>query len=298
MHLKDQSNCDCKPESPEHLSAKFEIIKACQENGWTATPEYAENEWRADVLATKNGKRIAFEIQWSNQTIDDTKVRQDRFNSSNVRGCWFFRTIPKQLRNYGDSYLAVKEMPFFKIEKEGDLTLVSFNQRKWSLHEFVSELLNGRIKFREQYTPQHNQEVEILFFKTICWKCDQIQDLYTVKTAIKSQCKNDMTHYWDEEDIDIYPEVVDLVRDIVQTEKNNDLKVGEIKMRYSNTVEDSYVSHGCYYCDALFGNWFVPKEKKEALTDDLGVTFKRNITFNNFSVASKHWCYSENKDFC
>lgn len=298
LHIKSQSTCDWKPESPEHLSSKIEVIKACEDNGWSATPEYAENDWRADVLAVKDDKRIAFEIQWSNQTNDDTVLRQERYKTSNVRGCWFFKTIPKQLRYYGDRYIALKEMPFFKIEKIDSETYVNFNNHRWALKEFVGHLLNGNIKFRENYSPLADQEIEIIFFDTICWNCDKPQHLYTVKTSIKSECGNDMTGPWDEENIDIHPEIISAVSEIQKSKSDSDFKIGEVKMRYSKTMEDSYLSHGCYHCDALFGDWFVSKDKKDALYEGSNITFKKKITINNLSLKSEHWCYSENKYFC
>ncbi|NTW18443.1 MAG: hypothetical protein HGA42_02055, partial [Nostocales cyanobacterium W4_Combined_metabat2_030] len=37
---------------------------------------------------------------------------------SNVRGCWFFRTAPKELREYDEHLKADKEIPAFKIFKD------------------------------------------------------------------------------------------------------------------------------------------------------------------------------------
>ena len=117
VHLNTQKDCNWQPESPEHLKAKIEIIQACKLNGWNATPEYSEKNWIADVLAVQNEKRIAFEVQWSQQTYEATKFRQERYNESNVRGCWFFRTAPKGFSNYDETLVANKEIPAFRIYK-------------------------------------------------------------------------------------------------------------------------------------------------------------------------------------
>ena len=119
VHTRLENTCDWKPESPEHLKAKIEIIEACKENGWKAIPEYSEANWRADVLAIQNEKRIAFEVQWSKQSFEETRLRQERYKESNVRGCWFFRTAPNELREFFyTSLIADKDIPAFKIFKE------------------------------------------------------------------------------------------------------------------------------------------------------------------------------------
>ena len=118
VHLKSANPCDWKPESAEHLKAKVAIMEACREQGWNAIPEFSEADWRADVLAVQGGKRIAFEVQWSRQTYEETRLRQERYKASNVRGCWFFRIAPKEMSDYDKTLVADKETPAFKIFKD------------------------------------------------------------------------------------------------------------------------------------------------------------------------------------
>ena len=67
------SHCGAEGESAEHLAAKAEIARACNELGWEAFSEFAGNNWRADVYATRGRHRVAFEIQWSRQSIEVTR---------------------------------------------------------------------------------------------------------------------------------------------------------------------------------------------------------------------------------
>lgn len=115
VHSKSANPCDWKPESAEHLKAKVAIMEACRKQGWNAIPEFSEADWRADVLAVQGGKRIAFEVQWSRQTYEETRLRQERYKASNVRGCWFFRIVPKEMSDYDKTLVADKETPAFKI---------------------------------------------------------------------------------------------------------------------------------------------------------------------------------------
>jgi competence CoiA-like predicted nuclease len=89
--------CDWKPESEDHLRAKMEIISACRVAGWSVQPEARaeDGEWRADVLAWRNGRhgvvRVAFEVQLSPQSRAETEMRQARYAEAGIRGCWFVR---------------------------------------------------------------------------------------------------------------------------------------------------------------------------------------------------------------
>lgn len=105
VHSKSDNECWLKSETPEQLKSKVEIVKACQESGWSAIPEYSEMDWNADVMAVKNGVRVAFEVHWKKQTIDEVIRINQRYEESGVRGCWLFGTPPKQLRA-GTSILA------------------------------------------------------------------------------------------------------------------------------------------------------------------------------------------------
>lgn len=64
------SHCEGEGESPEHLAAKAEIVRACDEQGWDVRSEFACDNWRADVYATRGNQRIVFEVQWSPQTLE------------------------------------------------------------------------------------------------------------------------------------------------------------------------------------------------------------------------------------
>lgn len=85
-----RGECSSAPESAEHLLGKQLIAEAVQEAGWVALTEEAGiskngEKWIADVLAVQGDKKIAFEVQWSPQTIEDTNTRQKIYKGSGVR---------------------------------------------------------------------------------------------------------------------------------------------------------------------------------------------------------------------
>lgn len=302
VHSKSDNSCDWKPESPEHLKSKIEIIEACKLNGWKAIPEFSESNWRADVLAIKNNQRIAFEVQWSKQTYEETKYRQDRYKESNVRGCWFFKTAPKELRDYNDSLKADKDIPAFKIFKDENENILSqFKKSEIPLKYLVDNLLKRKIKYCETIRLKPKQEVTIVFFETNCWKCKKPQYCYAVDQNLLSICNQDFYvtgSMWDSEDIDKNPKILSAVKEITNSEEGRFLKVGQVKKRYSKTVHESYLSHGCYYCDAIFGDFFLSSEKHEGLDDPNSVRFVTQIELGTIKEKGQHWCFSDNGHFC
>lgn len=302
VHAKSNNTCNWKPESPEHLRAKIEIIEACKENGWNAIPEFSETNWRADVLAIKNGKRIAFEVQWSKQTFEDTKFRQERYKESNVRGCWFFRIAPKELREYDEHLKADKEIPSFKIFKDENSNIIAqLKETQLPLRDLVDILLKSKLKFCKQLRLKPKQEVTIVFFETSCWKCHKPQHLWTVKQSLASVCNQSfyfMDSMWDNEDIDKSPKIHKEVKQFLQTEKGKNLKIGQLKKRYSKTVNNSYLSHGCFYCDTIFGDFFLNSEKLHGQNEQNNIRHKVEIEFEIIKQEEKHWCYSDIGQFC
>lgn len=91
---KVRGDCTSGSETWQHLKAKYEIVLACREAGYDAITEAEGEGWRADVLATKGRIKIAFEIQWSPQTLETTLERQERYEKSGIRCCWFFKKPP------------------------------------------------------------------------------------------------------------------------------------------------------------------------------------------------------------
>jgi hypothetical protein len=302
VHSKVDSICDWNPESPEHLRAKIEIIEACNENGWKAIPEFSEKNWRADVLAIQNDKRIAFEVQWSKQSFADTKLRQERYRESNVRGCWFFRAAPKELRVYGEHLKADKDIPAFKIFKDENSNIFTkLKHKQLPIKDFVASLLKRQLKFCKHVRLKPKQEVTIIFFEKSCWKCHKSQHLWTVEQNLVTVCNEDfyvMGSMWNSDDIDKSPKIYEAVKQFLQTEKGKNLKIGQLKKRYSKTVHHTYLSHGCFYCDSIFGDWFLNTEKAYGQNDPNLITHKVAIEFETVTEEGAHWCYSDSGQHC
>ena len=54
-----------------------------------------------------------------------------------------------------------------------------------------------------------------------------------------------------------YPEIVNGVKQYLDVNSDLNIKMGEIKPRYSKFHHGAYMSFGCAYCDSLFGSTYI-----------------------------------------
>ena len=104
-----------EPESEHHLLAKIVIARALRADGYTALVESAGispdgDSWRADVLCETNGRRIAFEVQLAQQTLEEYEDRTAAYVRSDVECVWLIRAP----RHYG----AIAKAIYYRLRKQ------------------------------------------------------------------------------------------------------------------------------------------------------------------------------------
>lgn len=298
VHSKSD-NCSWEHESPEHLRAKQLIIEACRECGWDAVPEFSESNWRADVLATKDGKRIAFEVQWSKQTYIETNDRTEKYEKSNVRVCWFFRKIPTELE-----YYPIKRIPAFFLYLNENQFNVKLGKHIFSLKEFVNNLLQKKIKYCKQFKANQSNRIIIDLYRYKCYRCGSEQYIHSVgHISLDNECCKDMSislagTIYANHGIDYHPLIIQKVEETVNSEFEH-MSPGPIMHRYYHYFKCNIIAYGCYKCGSIFAPYHIYKhiesmnsfpEQQFKTTLDLKLPLTRNFC---------HWCFSsENKQFC
>lgn len=144
---------NCPHESDAHLLAKDIIARAIVEAGWQAETEavLSAHGLVADVLATKGKTRVAFEVQWSRQTWEETDKRHTAYAKAGIRVMWLFKQWSHPLS---------KEIPAFRIVPNDSNSFqvwvwrdghqyekVSAPSQAVELHQFIAGALSAQLKW-------------------------------------------------------------------------------------------------------------------------------------------------------
>ena len=299
---KKETNCNVgKGETLEHMLLKACILRGCRYAHYEVEAEKEGDGWRADVFATNGKSKVAFEVQWSPQTYEETVERQKKYEDSHVRGVWLFRKMPDQTVSSTDVKLK-RYIPMFQVDWE----TVEWDKSKrpkilgFDVETFAQELLLGHLVPRNRIRLEPVQVIRLDIAETNCHRCHRNYHIFHVDESPRVDVHGKKHYYgWDDlfpNGVDYSPVVVDALNAYKRTARGSKYKIGEIKPRYSHTEKKSYMSQGCPYCDALNGRFYLEMEwhhLKVVGHLHLAIPIPEGST-----IKGKHWCHSENNDFC
>ena len=278
-----------------HELVQQQILEACDKLGLHAQMEYAGDGWRADVLVLNNGKKYAFEIQITPQSLKKTQERQEKYIKEDIVGCWLFEKEPAR------QSVELEDLPIFRLIEEGGFLFVSLKGRKTlPLEIFIKDFVNERIKFCHTLKPL--PRVNVAFVEMPCWKCGVINHFFYI-TPFASACNTEINYQeamWTSDKLTFHPQIVKKVKEYTLTEQGKYLNLATIKERYSGMVGLSYASFGCSCCDSIFGDFYIHNAIADAYYGD-GVV--GNISFDidfdlNMQLEVPHWCHPGDRPFC
>jgi hypothetical protein len=282
----------------KHDRIQMQIISACERLGINAKQEYSGKGWRADVFIQSDTRPIAFEIQLSPQSLSKTLLRQSKYIRDEIIGCWLFENpIPKLNEERPD-------LPVFYVEDNdnSDLMVNLGTRRKIDLQTFLENFISNKIQFRHIANTNPIQNIKIVFYEMTCWKCKELNHLFYVKTPFTSTCNaiiKPEEALWESNSIEYKPEIIELASNFVDSKKDLNLRLGQIKERFSNTVGHSYMSFGCYKCDSIFGDFYVMDAKVDAMYDTTLISHQGQIELKQIiELNIPHWCFPANGHFC
>ena len=264
---KRRGECTSAAETAEHLFVKACIAKAIRGTGWEVNTEQSGQApdgsvWVADVMASRGAHRIAFEMQWSAQSSDETARRQEQYRSSGVRGLWLFR--------HPSAVQVSKDIPSLHVEVQLDPPSAwvsipretTYGSKKmdyqWGPRIELGRFVRGCLARKFIWAPGIDQAVPLDIFTAdqACWRCKKPTSIITgFEFRVDLLVPGARPVWLKMENFDnplgrtVLGEALGRV-DLIS------LGIGQVKERFSRTRGHAYLSNGCVHCDALQGAFF------------------------------------------
>lgn len=306
-----KGECTSGPETAEHLFVKARITQALKGTDWRVGTEVRGTtpdgrQWVADVLANKGQRRVAFEVQWSPQSHQETALRQATLKDSSVRGLWLFQR-PSNIQvsqEVPSVLLDVQLDPLTAAVRIPVQSLSSFSQdhalRKESYHWAqtieLSRFVRGCLRGALIWAPGLNKIVplDLHAAEQRCWKCTRTTRIVTeLVFRVDLLVPGAMPLSLRVEDFDSPAGAQCLATALAGT----DLKshgIGALRLRFSRTRGAAYLSNGCVHCDALQGAFFEHEVSFEAVpTLTVECEMAEFLFGESVSDTPYRWCFDE-----
>lgn len=281
--------CSSAPETPEHIFLKTLIAKQAASAGWNVVTERPGEtpdgeHWIADVFCTKGERQLAFEVQWSSQTINEFKRRQGKYRSSGVRAAWLYRL--KQDKEYYVHYINdiphERETPVFGVKYLPNSKDLYVPQFEVSIDDFIRGMLHGKLK----WSPMRDEKLtaKLIPDSRRCWQCKKMtQAILAVSICNQTGIELTFRNFVGD---DILAFVMNHVTDQMLASHG----IGTIKSRYSET-DGQHLSEGCRHCDALLVNHLSYKASQYISMDKKPfMTFTFDYGDETLKIEGK-WCF-------
>ncbi len=220
------------------------ILSVCNSLDLSVKTKVKTLNWKADVVVDYEKYKVAFNIGKCPVKVSETyqAMRKER-----VCGCWLILDSKRVSYTY-------EKLPCFPMYDDVDdkikvvLATIYEEENSLLLSDFVSSIIQGKIRYVDSTTIKY---VDVRFYKKTCWKCKRENDTYFVYKTF-SEDGMDIEGGIDS----LNPILVKGIQEYIRNHPERNLVLGQIKPRYSRTVNGTYMSFGCAYCDSIFGAYY------------------------------------------
>jgi hypothetical protein len=107
------AGCYYAEESLEHLEIKYQVYRICTSEQWDTYVEFPapDRTWISDVYATRDGRKIVFEVQISTISPDVLEERDKKYRNEGIESYWLLDTFlarSKVFASWYDAHLSGK----------------------------------------------------------------------------------------------------------------------------------------------------------------------------------------------
>jgi hypothetical protein len=243
----------------QHLTAKSVIARAAVAARWKATVEYpaADRSWIADVLAEKDGRRIALEVQLSRQDSAEFEYRQQRYAEAGIECFWFVHK-----RNVQAARDA--KVPHLVFDGDGGAPHDVFARKAFQeperlfLADMVTAFLSG------SYVDSIRATATELFFEFTtmdCFACDKASTIWRL-AGVRLTTRCGFTEGFLREYHPSHPTSrleASLEEEAIESLKGKGLPpLAPLRDHYLKKSTGPYLAYGCAHCPrGFFGDGYI-----------------------------------------
>jgi competence protein CoiA len=100
------AGCNYEKESREHLEIKNQIYQICKAENWETHVEFPapDRTWISDVYATRDGRKIVFEIQISTISPGVLEDRDRKYQAEGIESYWLLDNFLERSKDFASWY--------------------------------------------------------------------------------------------------------------------------------------------------------------------------------------------------
>lgn len=259
------------------------MIEICESEGWSYEKYYKTETWKADLLITLAGQHFAFIAPTS---ISAGSKVLSLMETDGVKGCGLIFSAKQNYRS-SDACFGLHKV-------EGDLR-VQVEECELALSDFMKKAVEGKIVHQ---TSAKITSVEVMFMGVECYFCNSPHHVFFVRYLVDDKGKKydltDFTHSYHEEEVELPDlqfgeEILGMVKRYIAEHPEEKIVMGDVKERYSNTREYSYMSFGCPKCDGIYGAHYLGDLEMEIIYETDESLMHRMPLVNAFEVPIDEW---------
>lgn len=163
-HKAVPANCNWKPKSKEHERLQYIIARVCHEAGWEADIEVQREGYIADVLALKDDRFVAFEVQITRRPLKEIMDRHQKYIDDDVKDVWLFKKLPASY-DHRQHYKYL-----YSFRWEDDKVLVDSRKGERTLESFIKYFLRYKVdsdKYATRYVPEDYTPINLPWWQEL-----------------------------------------------------------------------------------------------------------------------------------
>ena len=100
------TGCHYAEESREHLEIKYQIYRICKSEQWETYVEFPalDRTWISDVYATRDGRKVVFEIQISTISPIELEDRDRKYRDEGIESYWLLDNFLWRSKDFASWY--------------------------------------------------------------------------------------------------------------------------------------------------------------------------------------------------